>query len=78
MSFLLKNACGRFSCRGRGVWLLLAGLAACGEKKDQAKPPANGTAEKKAAKTPDPFVVPDGKPADLIGYIERLSRAAQQ
>ena len=77
MSFLLKKRAGGFLVAA-GVWLLLAGLAACGEKKDQEKPPANGTAEKKAAKTPDPFVVPDGKPADLIGYIERLSHAAPE
>lgn len=55
--------------------LWLARPAAVADEKDKAKSPAKGppSADEKAPpKEPDPFVVPDGTPEELLQYIKRL------
>ena len=49
--------------------------AAVADEKDKAKSPAKGppSADEKASpKEPDPFIVPDGTPEELLKYIGRL------
>jgi thiol-disulfide isomerase/thioredoxin len=53
----------------------LARPAAVADEKDTAKSPAKGAPsadEKAPPKEPDPFVVPDGTPEELLKYIGRL------